>query len=106
MTARPSRAHMIPTVEDLPEIVTADPPMLEEKSAEEDKPRSSRKFDFCRYMIIIWCMIVNLICYTSGYRTRRKTAFTTIDEDDEADGGIVVDNSSNIVWVFLDIFIK
>ena len=51
-------------------------------------------------------MIVNLICYTSGYRTRRKTAFTTIDEDDEADGGIVVDNSSNIVWVFLDIFIK
>ena len=36
---------MIPTVEDLPEIVTADPPLLEEESAEEDKPRSSRKFD-------------------------------------------------------------
>ena len=52
---------MIPTVEDLPEIVTADPPMLEEESAEEDKPRSSRKFDLYRFNKTVMIFKNNLL---------------------------------------------
>ena len=61
---------MIPTVEDLPEIVTADPPMLEEESAEEDKPRSSRKFDLYRFNKTVMIFKNNLLYFRLPYEKK------------------------------------